>query len=229
MGGITEIATVGAGYTAVSGRRTRRRSRRRLQLNGYSTAQFGKCHEVPVWEVSRPSVHSTNGRPVSVILSTFTGSSAVRPTSTTPGSFQGTRRLSSRRRHRRRASTLNEDLADPAPSPGCASRKHSQPGKPFFMYYAPGATHAPHHVPKEWVGQVQGQVRRTAGIVLREKILCSSRRSWVWCRPTPNSPPAMPRSPRGRHEPAELKPVLAKRDGDLRGGSSSRPTTRWAA
>ena len=31
------------------------------------------------------------------------------------------------------------------------------PDKPFFVYFAPGATHAPHHVPNGVVGQVQGQ------------------------------------------------------------------------
>ena len=44
--------------------------------------------------------------------------------------------------------------------------KHQQsmtPDKPFFVYYAPGATHAPHHVPKEWTRQVQGQVRQGLG------------------------------------------------------------------
>ena len=31
------------------------------------------------------------------------------------------------------------------------------PDKPFFMYFAPGATHAPHHVPKEWIDRFKGQ------------------------------------------------------------------------
>ena len=31
------------------------------------------------------------------------------------------------------------------------------PDKPFFMYFAPGATHAPHHVPQEWVEQYRGK------------------------------------------------------------------------
>src|SRR4029450_2541856 len=31
------------------------------------------------------------------------------------------------------------------------------PDKPFFMYFAPGATHAPHHVPKEWIAQYRGK------------------------------------------------------------------------
>jgi arylsulfatase len=31
------------------------------------------------------------------------------------------------------------------------------PDKPFFMYFAPGATHAPHHVPKEWADKYKGR------------------------------------------------------------------------
>ena len=37
------------------------------------------------------------------------------------------------------------------------------PDKPFFVYFAPGATHAPHHVPKEWVRQVPWPVRSGMG------------------------------------------------------------------
>ena len=36
-------------------------------------------------------------------------------------------------------------------------QKALSPDKPFFMYYAPGATHAPHHVPKEWVEKYKGK------------------------------------------------------------------------
>ena len=37
------------------------------------------------------------------------------------------------------------------------SEKSLTPDKPFFMYFAPGATHAPHHVPKEWIAKYKGQ------------------------------------------------------------------------
>ena len=36
-------------------------------------------------------------------------------------------------------------------------QKALAPDKPFFMYFAPGATHAPHHVPKEWADRYQGR------------------------------------------------------------------------
>jgi arylsulfatase len=31
------------------------------------------------------------------------------------------------------------------------------PDKPFFMYFAPGATHAPHHAPKDWIEKYKGK------------------------------------------------------------------------
>ena len=51
MGGITEIATGAPGYNSVLPN-TISPLARTLKLNGYSTAQFGKCHEVPVWQTS---------------------------------------------------------------------------------------------------------------------------------------------------------------------------------
>lgn len=51
MGGITEIATSAPGYNSILPN-TASPIGRTLKLNGYSTAQFGKCHEVPVWETS---------------------------------------------------------------------------------------------------------------------------------------------------------------------------------
>src|SRR5437899_1714677 len=51
MGAITEIATSAPGYSSVRPDDAAPLAEM-LQLNGFSTAQFGKCHEVPVWETS---------------------------------------------------------------------------------------------------------------------------------------------------------------------------------
>src|ERR1700675_1335997 len=51
MGGITEIATSAPGYNSIRPDNAAPIAETML-LNGYSTAQFGKCHEVPVWETS---------------------------------------------------------------------------------------------------------------------------------------------------------------------------------
>ena len=51
MGVITELATSAPGYSSI-GPNTCAPLAKTLSLNGYSTAQFGKCHEVPVWQTS---------------------------------------------------------------------------------------------------------------------------------------------------------------------------------
>ena len=51
---------------------------------------------------------------------------------------------------------LTEDLADRAID-WVRQQKALMPDKPFFVYFAPGATHAPHHVPKEWADKYAGQ------------------------------------------------------------------------
>jgi arylsulfatase A-like enzyme len=50
---------------------------------------------------------------------------------------------------------LTGDLADRAVN-WIRQQKALMPDKPFFVYFAPGATHAPHHVPKEWADRYQG-------------------------------------------------------------------------
>ena len=51
MGGICEMATSAPGYTSVLPK-DKAPLAMTLKLNGYATAQFGKCHEVPVWQTS---------------------------------------------------------------------------------------------------------------------------------------------------------------------------------
>ncbi|MDR3713576.1 MAG: arylsulfatase [Puia sp.] len=51
---------------------------------------------------------------------------------------------------------LNELLTDKAIS-YIANQKSADPDKPFFLYFAPGATHAPHHVPADWINKYKGQ------------------------------------------------------------------------
>ena len=61
---------------------------------------------------------------------------------------------------------FTEDMTDKAIA-WVRQQKALMPDKPFFVYYAPGATHAPHHVPPEWSAKVQGPVRRGLGRAAR--------------------------------------------------------------
>ena len=98
MGGITEIATSAPGYNSIRPN-TAAPLAEVLKLNGYATAQFGKCHEVPVWETS--PMGPFDSWPTGVAgSSTSTASSGARPTSTRrrstrtrcPSSLTGLRR-----------------------------------------------------------------------------------------------------------------------------------------
>ena len=83
---------------------------------------------------------------------------------------------------------LTPDLVDKAIS-FIADSKQLAPDKPFFLYFATGAQHAPHHVPKEWADKYKGKVRRRLGRLSREgvspgrKSSASSRRIQC-CRAT---------------------------------------------
>jgi arylsulfatase A-like enzyme len=102
MGGITEIATSAPGYSSVRPN-TAAPLAETLKLNGYATVQFGKCHEVPVWETS-PMGPFDACRPAAAGSSTSTGSSVPRLTSGRPRRI-ATRFRSSPTGPRRRATT----------------------------------------------------------------------------------------------------------------------------
>jgi len=109
---------------------------------------------------------------------------------------------------------LTEDLVDKAIQ-FITSAKQVAPDKPFFLYFAPGATHAPHHVPKEWADRYKGKfddgwdayrrevfARQVALLVRRtrhssstmrlspSRKVCRSWTSWVSQRPSTTTPGA---------------------------------------
>ena len=100
---------------------------------------------------------------------------------------------------------LTEDLADRAVS-WVRQQKALMPDKPFFVYFAPGATHAPHHVPKEWADKYAGGVRRRLG-----------RAAGAHVRP----PEGARRHPgRSRaHRPARRDPGLGRHAGRAQAGA----------
>jgi arylsulfatase A-like enzyme len=153
MGGITELATGAPGYCSVLPN-TMSPLARTLKLNGYSTAQFGKCHEVPVWQTSPAGPFDAwpSGGGGFEYFYGFIGGEANQwyPTlyeGTTPGEPEKTPE---------EGYHLMEDMTNKAIK-WTAQQKALAPDKPFFIYFAPGATHAPHHVPKEWADNYKGK------------------------------------------------------------------------
>jgi arylsulfatase A-like enzyme len=153
MGGITEIATGAPGYNSVLPN-TISPLARTLKLNGYSTAQFGKCHEVPVWETSPVGPFDawpTGGGGFEYFYG-FLGGEANQ---WYPTLYEGTTPVEPKKTPEE-GYHLMEDMTDKAMA-WVSQQKALAPDKPFFVYFAPGATHAPHHVPKDWADKYKGK------------------------------------------------------------------------
>jgi len=153
MGGITEIATGAPGYCSVL-RNTAAPLAKTLKLNGYNTAQFGKCHEVPVWQTSPvgPFDQWPTGGGGFEYFYGFIGGECNQ---WYPALFEGTTPVEVDKTPEE-GYHLMEDMTDKAIK-WIGQQKMLAPSKPFFVYFAPGATHAPHHVPKEWADQYKGK------------------------------------------------------------------------
>ena len=151
MGGITEIATAAPGYNSILPNSCAPLART-LKLNGYSTAQFGKCHEVPVWEASPVGPFDawpTGGGGFEY----FYGFLGGETNQWAPFLYDGTAvvELPNDPNYHFMA-----DMTDKAVA-WIKYQKALAPQKPSFIYFAPGATHAPHHVPKEWIARWKGR------------------------------------------------------------------------
>jgi arylsulfatase len=204
MGGITEIATGAPGYCSVLPN-TASPLARTLKLNGYATAQFGKCHEVPVWQTSPAGPFDawpTGGGGFEYFYG-FIGGEAHQ---WYPTLYEGTNPVEVRKTPEEGYHFM-EDMTDRAIG-WIGQQKALTPDKPFFVYFAPGATHAPHHVPREWADKYKGKFDR-GWDVLREETLARQKRLGV-------VPPDCPLTPRHAEIPAwddmpeDLKPVLRR-------------------
>lgn len=153
MGSITETATSAPGNSSLRPN-TKAPLAMTLKLNGYSTAQFGKCHEVPVWQSSPMGPFdawpSGGGG-----FETFYGFIGGENNQWDPALYEGTTPVEPPATPEE-GYHLTEDLTDRAVG-WIHQQKALMPDKPFFVYFAPGATHAPHHVPKEWIDRYAGQ------------------------------------------------------------------------
>jgi arylsulfatase A-like enzyme len=203
MGGITEIATSFPGYTSVRPDDCAPLAEI-MKLNGYSTAQFGKCHEVPVWETSPAGPFYR--WPTGSGFEYFYGFLGGETNQFYPAIYEGTSpvepdKLPAAGYH------FTEDMTDRAIG-WVRQQRALMPDKPFFMYFAPGATHAPHQVPASWLDRYRG--RFDAGWdALREETFARQKELGV-------IPPEAELTPRPEEVPAwtdmddALKPVLAR-------------------
>ena len=122
-----------------------------LRLNGYSTAAFGKWHQTPGWEVS-PS-GPTDRWPTREGFDKFYGFMGGETNQWAPLLYDGMTQVEPPHDPKYHFMT---DMTDHAIS-WMRYEKALTPDKPFFIYFAPGATHAPHQVPKEWIAKYKGK------------------------------------------------------------------------
>jgi arylsulfatase len=150
MGGITETATAFPGNT---GQRPNNVAplAEMLRLNGYSTGFFGKNHETAPWEVS-PS-GPTDRWPTRSGFDEFYGFFGGETNQWAPFLYHGMNPVEIPRDP---SYNFMTDMTDKAIG-WMQFQKALTPDRPFFIYFAPGATHAPHHVPKEWIAKYKGK------------------------------------------------------------------------
>jgi len=150
MGAVTEMATSFPGNT---GKRPESVATlaTMLRYNGYSTAAFGKIHEVPAWEIS-PS-GPTDRWPTRSGFDKFYGFMAAEMNQWNPLIYDGMTRVDPPNDPNYHFMT---DMTNQAIN-WMKSVKSLTPDKPFFIYFAPGAMHAPHHVSKEWITKYKGK------------------------------------------------------------------------
>ena len=149
-GVITELATGYDGYTGIIPKSAGTVSEI-LRQNGYATAWIGKNHNTPAWETSEvgPFDHWPSG----LGFDYFYGFNSGDTSQYEPVLFENKNRVL---RSTDPNYHLSHDLADHAIA-WMQREKAIDPERPFFLYVAPGATHAPHHVPKEWIDKFKGQ------------------------------------------------------------------------
>ena len=203
MGGITEIATSAPGYNSIRPN-TCAPLAETMKLNGYSTAQFGKCHEVPVWETS--PMGPFNAWPTGSGFEHFYGFIGGETNQYAPAIYRDTVPIE-QPKTAEEGYHFTEDMTDQAID-WIKQQKALMADKPFFIYYAPGATHAPHHVPTEWSDKYKGQFD-DGWDALRERTL--ARQKELGVVPADAELTERPDEIPGWDDmPDDLKPVLAR-------------------
>jgi arylsulfatase len=149
-GAVQDIATGFPGYTGVRPRSVAPLAEI-LRLNGYNTAAFGKWHLTPLWETSASGPFDL--WPTNSGFERFYGFLGGEANQWAPLLYDGTREveLTNDPNYHLTTDLTNQAIA-------WMRAQHSMtPDKPFFMYFATGATHAPHHAPKEWADRYKGR------------------------------------------------------------------------
>lgn len=203
MGAVSDMATTAPGYTSLRPN-TAATIAEVLRMNGYSTSQFGKCHEVPTWEWS--PMGPFDRWPTGSGFEYFYGFIGGETNQFHPSLTEGTTPVEPDRSPEE-GYHLSEDLAAKARR-WLGQQRALAPERPFFLYFAPGATHAPIHVPDDWLDRYAGEFDQGWDVV-REETFARQKRLGIVppdseLTPRPEGIPAWSRMPE------EMKPVLTR-------------------
>ena len=152
MGNVTNLPTGYDGYTTVIPKSAGTIAEI-LKENGYNTAMFGKNHLTPEWEMSPAGPYDRWPTP-GLGFEYFYGFMSADTSMWAPAITENT--LAVEPPHNDPNYFFEKDMADHAIK-WMKTQQAAAPDKPFFMYYAPGLSHAPHHAPKEWIDKFKGQ------------------------------------------------------------------------
>jgi arylsulfatase A-like enzyme len=204
MGTITETATSAPGYNSLRPKSAAPLAEI-LKLNGYSTAHMGKCHEVPVWTTSQ--MGPFDGWPTGGGgFEHFYGFIGAETDYYRPDLYNGTTPVDPPKTPEE-GYHFDDDLATRTIE-WIQQQKALMPDKPFFVYLAPGGTHAPHSVPKEWSDKYKGKFDK-GWDKLREEIFARQKKLGVI--PADAELTLRPQEiPSWEDMPDTLKPVLAR-------------------
>ena len=123
-----------------------------LKQHGYSTAAFGKWHNTPSWEVNASGPFDR--WPTGLGFDYFYGFMAAQVSQWTPQLYRNNRPVEASKPPP--AYHFTTDMVDDAIG-WLRQQRAETPDRPYFAYLATGATHAPHHAPKEWIDKYRGK------------------------------------------------------------------------
>ena len=149
-GVIMEMGTGFPGYDSVMGKDTATVAEI-LKQKGWNTAWFGKNHNVPDWQTSQAGPFDL--WPMGLGFEHFYGFIGGETSQWRPAVFEGTKPVEPYLGNP--DYNFDYDMADQAIK-WVRNQKAVAPDRPFFLYYAPGATHSPHHPKKEWIAKYKG-------------------------------------------------------------------------
>lgn len=168
VGNVTDAASAFDGYTSVIPK-SAATGARLLADAGYATGMFGKGHITPLWELGPGGPFDR--WPTGLGFQHFYGFLQGDTNQWAPALYENTSPVDPPVGDPNYI--LDRDLADKAIA-WIRTQRAATPDKPFFVYYAPGTSHAPHHAPADWIARYKGRFDE-GWDVIRERTLARQK------------------------------------------------------